>query len=291
MALPDPILLAIPAFVALLVVEWLWWRRRPAGAGFTRQDTAASLALGLGSFATGLATAGAVVAIAAFVHAHRLLDIPLTLWAGVLCFILDDFAYYLFHRSAHRVRWFWASHSVHHSSRFYNLSTALRQTWTGFISLSFLFRLPLFWIGFPVELVLFCGALNLVYQFWIHTEHVRRLPRWAEAVLNTPSHHRVHHAVNPRYLDRNYAGVFIVWDRLFGTFEPEQDSDPPRYGLVHDIGTHNPVKAAFYEWHAMARDAFAAKGPRDLLGRLFGPPGWATGDTADAMRRRHSGSE
>src|SRR3546814_77230 len=133
---------------------------------------------------------------------------------------------YVFHRAAHRVRWFWASHVIHHSSQHYNLSTALRQTWTGFFSLTFLFRLPLFLIGFPPAMVFFCAGLNLIYQFWIHTEAIGRMPRWFEAVMNTPSHHRVHHGVNPRYLDANYAGVFIIWDKMFGSFVPERDDDP-----------------------------------------------------------------
>src|SRR5690606_32853211 len=126
---------------------------------------------------------------------------------------------------AHRVRWFWAAHVNHHSSQHYNLSTALRQTWTGFIALSFVFRLPLAAIGFEPGMILACAGLNLVYQFWIHTEAIGRLPRWCEAVMNTPSHRRIHHATNARYLDRNYAGTFIVWDKVFGTFEPECDDE------------------------------------------------------------------
>ena len=195
----------------------------------------------------------------------------------------------MFHRTAHRVRWFWASHVIHHSSQHYNLTTALRQTWTGFFSFGFLFRLPLFLIGFPPAMVFFCAGLNLVYQFWIHTEQIGRLPPWFEAVMNTPSHHRVHHAVNPRYLDRNYAGVFIVWDRLFGTFEPELDTDRPRYGIVHALPSFNPLWAAVHEWAGIARDARLARGPRELCGRLFGPPGWqpgGAGDTSESIRAR-----
>jgi sterol desaturase/sphingolipid hydroxylase (fatty acid hydroxylase superfamily) len=141
------------------------------------------------------------------------------------------------------VRWFWASHVIHHSSQHYNLSTALRQTWTGFFSAAFLFRLPLFLIGFPPAMVFFCAGINLIYQFWIHTEVIGRMPAWFEAVMNTPSHHRVHHAVNPRYLDRNYAGVFIVWDRMFGTYQRERDDDRPCYGIVRQLGSFNVLWA------------------------------------------------
>jgi len=205
----------------------------------------------------------------------------------VLCFVIDDFAYYVFHRSAHRVRWFWASHVIHHSSQHYNLSTALRQPWTSFVSLGFLFRLPLFFIGFPPALVFFCAALNLVYQFWIHTEVVKRLPWGLESVLNTPSHHRVHHGTNPRYLDRNYAGVFIVWDRWLGTFEPEHDDEPVRYGIVKNLPTFNPLWTATHEWVGIAKDVWNAPSWKARWMYVAGPPGWTpdgSRDTADVIR-------
>ena len=286
MNLPDPVQLAIPLFVVLMLVEMVLVKRRRRGA-YEWHDTGASLALGFGSTVAGALAAAPVAAMAAAVFQYRLFDVPLAWWAFLLCFLLDDLAYYAFHRSAHRVRWFWASHVIHHSSQHYNLSTALRQTWTGFFSLSFLFRLPLFLIGFPPAMVVFCAGLNLVYQFWIHTEQVGRLPRWFEAMMNTPSHHRVHHATNPRYLDRNYAGVFIIWDKLFGTFEPERPDEPPRYGIIRNLASFNPLWAAVHEWVGIARDAARARTPRDLFGVAFGPPGWkpdGPGDTADAIR-------
>jgi sterol desaturase/sphingolipid hydroxylase (fatty acid hydroxylase superfamily) len=218
----------------------------------------------------------------------RIATIPLAWWAWPLCFVLDDLAYYAFHRSAHRVRWFWAAHVNHHSSQHYNLSTALRQSWTGFFALSFAFRVPLLLIGFHPAMVLFCGAANLIYQFWIHTEAIGRCPRWFEAVMNTPSHHRVHHAVNPRYLDRNYAGVFIVWDRLFGTFEPERANDRPRYGIVHQLGRFSLLWSVCHEWIAIARDLWSAPW-RAKLPYLLQPPGWShdgSRDTSDMIRRR-----
>ena len=288
LSLPDPVQLAVPAFVALIVLEMVLTRRTGRGR-YDWRDAGASLTLGLGSTVAGALTAGAVLAMALWLYGYRLFEIPFSWWAFALCFVADDLAYYAFHRSAHRVRWFWASHVIHHSSQHYNLSTALRQTWTGFFSLGFLFRMPLFLIGFPPAMVFFCAGLNLIYQFWIHTELVGRMPRWFEAVMNTPSHHRVHHAVNPRYLDRNYAGVFIIWDRLFGTFEAERDEDRPRYGIVKALPTLNPFWAAIHEWVAMARDAAAARSAGELAGRLFGPPGWqpdGAGETSDKIRER-----
>ena len=288
MTLPDPVQLAIPAFVGLIVLEMVLTRLRGVGR-YDWRDAGASLALGLGSTVAGALTAGVVLALSLWVYSHRLFEIPFVWWAFGLCFLLDDLAYYVFHRTAHTVRWFWASHVIHHSSQHYNLTTALRQTWTGFFSASFLFRLPLFLIGFPPAMVFFCAGLNLVYQFWIHTEQISRMPRWFEAVMNTPSHHRVHHAVNPRYLDRNYAGVFIIWDKLFGSFEPERDDDAPRYGIVKALPTLNPLWAAVHEWVGIWKDAIRARSPSELWGRLFGPPGWqpgGAGETSDTIRAR-----
>ena len=291
MALPNPVDLAIPAFIALIFAEMIAARMR-ARKRYCPKDTLTSLGLGFGSSIAGLLSAGLVFALASWIHQFRLIDIGFAWWAFVLCFLLDDLAYYVFHRSAHRVRWFWASHVIHHSSQHYNLSTALRQTWTGFFSLAFIFRLPLFLIGFPPAMVFFCAGLNLIYQFWIHTEAIGRMPRWFEAVMNTPSHHRVHHGVNPRYLDRNYAGVFIVWDRLFGTFEPERDEDRPRYGIVRQLGSFNILWAAFHEWIGIGRDMWSAPGWRNKIGYLLREPGWShdgSRETSETIRARWHG--
>jgi sterol desaturase/sphingolipid hydroxylase (fatty acid hydroxylase superfamily) len=184
-----------------------------------------------------------------------------------------------------------ASHVNHHSSQHYNLTTALRQTWTGTFTLMMVVRAPLILIGFHPGMVLFVGGLNLVYQFWIHTEAIDKMPRWFEAVMNTPSHHRVHHGRNPRYLDRNYAGVFIVWDKMFGTFVPELASDRPDYGLVHNLGTFNPLRVAFHEWLGMFRDIMQSGiTMRDRLMYAVAPPGWnhdGSRDTSDQIKIKH----
>jgi sterol desaturase/sphingolipid hydroxylase (fatty acid hydroxylase superfamily) len=291
--LPNPVDLAVPGFVLLVLAEMLVARARDRRR-YCPRDTLTSLALGLGSTVAGVLSGGAVFALATWVYRFHLLPIGYAWWAWGVCFVLDDLAYYVFHRSAHRVRWFWASHVIHHSSQHYNLSTALRQTWTGFVSAAFIFRLPLFLIGFPPAMVFFVAGINLIYQFWIHTEVVGRLPRPIEAVMNTPSHHRVHHATNARYLDRNYAGVFIVWDRLFGTFEAERDDDRPRYGLVHDLGSFSLLWAAFHEWIGIGRDVWRAPGLRAKLGYMWAPPGWshdASRDTSETIRARWAARE
>ena len=285
--LPNPVDYAVPAFVLLIVLEMLWARYR-APEKYEPKDTLTSLLFGFGSTVAGALTGATIFGLSVWLYQYRAVTIPFAWWAWIVCFILDDFAYYVFHRAAHRVRWFWASHVNHHSSQHYNLSTALRQTWTGFIAGSFLFRLPLMLIGFHPAMVAFVGGINLIYQFWIHTEAIGRMPRWFEAVMNTPSHHRVHHATNPRYLDANYAGVFIVWDRMFGSFTPEVDHEPIRYGIVKQLGTFNLLWSVFHEWIGIAKDLWSA--PLSAkLGYLFGPPGWShdgSRDTSDTVKAR-----
>ncbi len=275
--LPDPVAYAVPAFILLLIAEMIVSLRADRSR-YEMRDTLTSLLLGTGSQVAGALVGAAVIGMAVWVHQFRLFDIGIAFetwwWAWILCFVLDDLAYYAFHRSAHRVRWFWASHVIHHSSQHYNLSTALRQTWTGFFSLGFIFRLPLFLIGFPPAMVFFCAGLNLIYQFWIHTEAIRRMPKWFEAVMNTPSHHRVHHGVNPRYLDANYAGVFIVWDKMFGSFVAERDDEPVRYGIVRQLGSFNILWAAVHEWVGIAKDVWAAPW-RHKLDYIWREPGWS----------------
>ncbi len=285
--LPNPVDFAIPAFVLLIVIEMIWAKRR-APEKYEPKDTLTSLAFGLGSTVVGLLVGGLVLAMSFAVYDNRLTTIPFAWWAWIICFVLDDLAYYAFHRSAHRVRWFWASHVNHHSSQHYNLSTALRQTWTGFFALGFIFRMPLMLIGFHPAMVAFVGGVNLIYQFWIHTEAIDRFPRWFEAVMNTPSHHRVHHATNPRYLDRNYAGVFIIWDRMFGTFTSEVTDEQIRYGIVKQLGTFNLLWSVFHEWVGIARDVWTAPW-RHKLGYVWRPPGWThdgSRETSDTIRER-----
>ena len=283
--LPNPVDFAIPIFVVLIVIEMLWARRN-APEKYEPRDTLNSLLLGFGSSVAGVIFGGAVVASAYYFETLQIAKIPVTFWAFILCFILDDLAYYVFHRSAHRVRWFWAAHVNHHSSQHYNLSTALRQTWTGFFAVNFVFRIPLIIIGFPVEMMLFVGGINLIYQFWIHTEAIGRMPKWFEAVMNTPSHHRVHHATNPRYLDRNYAGVFIIWDKMFGTFTPEVDDEKIRYGIVKQLGSFGLLWSVFHEWVGIFQDMWRAPW-RHKLSYLLRPPGWSHDNsrmTSDAIR-------
>jgi sterol desaturase/sphingolipid hydroxylase (fatty acid hydroxylase superfamily) len=272
----DPVTLATPIFIVTIVLEILLAKAGKAKAEYEVRDTAASLVMGLGSSVAGLITGGAVVAAALWVHQYRLFTIPMgAVWAWAALFLLEDLTYYWFHRLSHERRFWWASHVNHHTSQHYNLSTALRQTWTGGLAGTWLLWLPLSFLGFPPAMVAIQKGISLVYQYWIHTEAIDRMPRWFEAVFNTPSHHRVHHARNPRYLDRNYAGILIIWDKMFGTFTPELKEEPCRYGIVKNLGGFNILRVAFHEWIGIGRDLASARSLKDAAGYLFGPPGWS----------------
>jgi sterol desaturase/sphingolipid hydroxylase (fatty acid hydroxylase superfamily) len=284
------ILYAVPYFVALLAIEWISFHHTgdhdDAMAGYDVRDTATSLSMGLGNLVINLGWKLVVLVIYTAVYELTPLRVPSDAWwAWVLLFFADDLAYYWFHRVSHEVRVFWASHVVHHSSRHYNLSTALRQTWVPMTY--FPFWLPLALIGIPPWMILLEQSVSLVYQFGIHTERVGRLWRPLELVFNTPSHHRVHHGANEQYLDRNYGGILIIWDRLFGSFAGE--AERVRYGLTKNIETHHPVRVAFHEYIAIGRDLRSARGWRQRLGYVFRGPGWSpappSGGAPDSSQR------
>lgn len=277
------ILLALgPVFLGFIGWEaWYWARRRRAV--YTLTDTLSNAALALMHQGADAVSWSVVIGLYAWIYRYRWFDFPMTVWSFLILFVLQDFFYYWFHRASHRIRWMWASHVTHHSSERLNLSTAFRQSLTYPISGMWLFWLPLAWIGFEPKLIIAMVAINLAFQFFVHTEAVRKVG-WLEYVFNTPSHHRVHHARNPRYIDRNYAGVFIFWDKLFGTFVPEDPAVPCDYGIVRQIHSHNPLRLTFHEWIAMFRD-FARPQPMVArLKRLFGPPEQASAFTKLSVR-------
>jgi sterol desaturase/sphingolipid hydroxylase (fatty acid hydroxylase superfamily) len=263
----------VPGFLLLMTLE------ATADAVMRRdlyevKDTAASLTMGVGNLIVNLLAKAVQFSLFDMLHRFAIFHIGRQWWAWVLVFLADDFAYYWYHRISHKSRFFWASHVVHHSSQRYNLTTALRQTWTGsFMGFIFWMWMPI--AGFPPAMIMTVGAVSLLYQFWIHTGLVRTLGLF-ELFLNTPSHHRVHHASNPKYIDRNHGGTLILWDRLFGTYEAEDPADAPRFGLTKNIDTYNPVRIAFHEWVDMWRDVRSAPGWRDKILSVFGNPGLAS---------------
>jgi sterol desaturase/sphingolipid hydroxylase (fatty acid hydroxylase superfamily) len=286
---------SIPGFITLLVLEVLWTRKRlrkgAAGMlGYEKRDTFASLTMGVGNVIISAFTTLGAIALWSWGYEHRVLSLgqPLLWWSWAVLFFAEDLCYYWFHRMHHEVRLLWAAHVNHHSSQFFNLSTALRQPWFTPIT-GPVFWLPLAFLGYPPAMILTAEAISLIYQFWIHTETVHKLPRPLEWLLNTPSHHRVHHGKNVAYLDRNHGGVLIVWDRLFGTFAPEDERDPVRYGLTHDLSTFNPLRIAVHEFIAIARDLTKAGSFRDALGYLLAPPGWSPDGTSLTARQLRRG--
>jgi len=215
---------------------------------------------------------GVAAALFAWVAEHRLGDIPMrNAWAWPVLIVAQDFCFYWLHRADHRVRWLWATHAVHHSSNAYNFSAAYRLGWTSGLSGGALFFAPLVFVGFPLQAVLGAVALNLLYQFWLHTELVPRLGP-LEWILNTPRHHRLHHASNPEYIDRNFGGVLIVFDRLFGTFARDLAGVRCRFGLTRPLRAYNPLRIALHEWIGLGRDVRRSGSLRQAARELLGPP-------------------
>lgn len=283
----DATMLAIPGFLATMGLEYWSLRRRredlveigaptnvsnvDAPLGYETKDTLASMAMGSGMLVIGTAAMKALHPLDDWAYRHRLSSWGARRGGFAAAVLAWDFLYYWDHRWGHEHRVFWASHVNHHSSERYNLSTALRQSWSGTI-MHWVF-MPMLAAGFTPAQVARAGELNLLYQYWVHTETVDQLPVGVEAVMNTASHHRVHHGTNPQYLDRNYAGIFIIWDRLFGTFEPEDER--VQYGLTKQLATFNPLRIASHEWASLIRDVRGARSWKERRGFMFNPPGWA----------------
>ena len=220
---------------------------------------------------------------------HQLMTIELNTWQALLAlFIGQEFCYYWYHRAAHRVRFFWSNHAVHHSPNELNLSAAYRIGLMGKLTGTALFFVPLVWLGFTPRVVALTLTINLLYQFWIHATWIPKLG-WLELILNTPSAHRVHHAANLEYLDANYGGVLIIFDRLFGTYKPERAELPCRYGLVKPMTSYNPLRIEFAQWLTLWRDLAGARSLRSVVGYVCMPPGWAPdgrGETTEALRQQ-----
>ncbi len=265
----------LPIFLLLVAAEATW--SHFAGRGLYRaRDTAVSLAMLLGSVVVEILPKIGWISLMFVVHAWSPLRdvVGRQAWAWALLFVLDDLTYYGFHRLNHEARFFWAGHVNHHSSEYMNLGTALRQG-VGERVFKLFFWLWLPALGFDPAMVLLMIGVNLSYQFFVHTEAIRRMPAWYEAIFNTPSHHRVHHGSNVRYLDRNHAGVLIVWDKLFGTFSAEQDSEPVVYGLTRNLGSFDPWRVLVHEYADLYRDVLRADRLRDRLRYVFEAPGWS----------------
>ena len=271
----DLIYFFLPIFLGALVLEFYLNHKKSLNL-FDREDTIASLWMTVFVvFVDILPKFGALVLFFILYELSPFADvIGRQWWAWVLLFFLDDFTYYCMHRANHEVRLFWAGHVSHHSAIRMNYATALRQGVTERLH-KYAFWLPLPLLGFDPMMLFTMMSVNLFYQFWLHTELVGRLPNWFEAIFNTPSHHRVHHASNIRYLDCNHAGVLIIWDRLLGTFSQEVEDEPPVYGLTTNLESQHPWNVATHEYTAIFQDVLRAKNWGDKLRYILMSPGWS----------------
>ena len=278
------IVLAAPVFLVLMALEWwVGWRR--GRNTYRLNDALSSIGLGLMSQLVAVFSGVFTLGLYSLVHAHgRLVDLsPDQPWVWVLALVVYDFCYYWHHRASHRVALFWAAHVVHHQSEDYNLSTALRQTSTGWVA-GWLFYLPMAVLGFPPLVFAVVALIDLLYQYWVHTQQIGRLG-WFDRWFCAPSNHRVHHAVNDRYLDRNYGGILLVWDRLFGSHQPEDDAEPCVYGSRSPLHSWNPLRANAQVYAQLWRDSRQTRRWSDKLQVWWRPPGWHPADLAAGQPR------
>ncbi len=283
----DLVVYAVPLFIVAILAELAYGLRVHRNT-FRLNDSVSSLSLGVLSQARRFVTLG----VGGYVYylVTEFFSLPLMdaghWFTWVLAMVLYDLCYYWQHRLGHERTILWAAHVAHHQSEDYNLTTALRQTSTGFL-LDWVFYIPMYLVGIPAQVVITVGSINLIYQFWVHTQHIPKLG-WYEWIFVTPSNHRVHHAQNDLYVDRNYGGLFIVWDRLFGTFQEELDEEPPVYGIRGPLKSWNPVKALTHIYVDMARDSFHTARWQDKLRVWVARTGWRPADVAAAYPRRKS---
>lgn len=270
---------ATPIFILAFALE-LYLRKRKGPAHrmwsqFEWREIVTNLGLG-GSYQVfelllHIAITGALIH---WIYQFRLFDVPVNAWTIVPLFVLMEFCYYWFHRASHRMRWFWSAHVVHHSSETMNMTTAMRQSLLYSVTGWWLFFMPMVLLGVHPGVVFTLYAVNLFYQYFIHTEAVGKLHPWLEYWFNTPSAHRAHHGRNPEYIDKNYGGVLIIFDRIFGSYAEEKDDNPVEYGIVDQIHSHNIFTLNFHEFNAMWRDVFAAPSFKEGLKELVLPPKW-----------------
>ncbi len=266
----DPTVFAIPVFVALIIIEVVINAKKNLNL-YKFKDSSANITMGLGSVVIGLLTKTFAFFVFLWIYQFRLFEIPNTWWMWGLLLLADDVTFYWYHRLAHQIRFFWAAHVQHHSSEHMNFSVALRQSW-GEPFIKFLFYIWLPFIGFNPVYILIMQAISLVYQFFPHTKLVGKLGP-IEWIFNTPSHHRVHHATQVQYLDKNHAGILIIWDRMFGTFQKE--IEVPIYGITENINSFSPLKIASHEYISLWQDIRRAKKLSDKIKYLINPPGWS----------------
>lgn len=263
-SLDSIIIWAIPVMLSLVLLEYVIsiYKNRKSYIG---KDLLASASVGIGNLVISGLTKAFVFGIAIFFYNLTPWTIPFTWWSFVLCIIWLDFWRYISHRASHETRFLWATHIVHHSSEKYNFAVSFRLSWIQHIKL--VFFIPVLMAGFHPVVFFICHQIEVLYQFWIHTEYIKKLPRPIEYIFTTPSHHRVHHARNEKYLDKNYGSTFIIWDRMFGTFMEEEET--PEYGITVPVNSYNPIYLVFHEVMDITRDIFRSKNLKQAATRTF----------------------
>lgn len=274
------LLIAMPAFLLLVLFEkWYAWRK--GGDNVRTNDMISSLMSGVTNVTKDvLGLSVAIYGYGWLLQHLAVYHVKATSLTYLIAFITLDFAGYCVHRIQHRYNFFWNGHLVHHSSEEFNLACALRQSISSFVKIFAIFLLPAALLGVPEKVIAVVAPLHLFAQFWYHTVHIKKMG-WLEKIIVTPSHHRVHHAINPEYLDKNYSQIFIIWDKLFGTFQPEKDDTPPVYGITRPVQTWNPVKINFQHLWLLIKDAWRAKNWKDKFRIWLMPTGWRPADVAE----------
>ena len=267
MELPAIIIYAVPFMLSLVVLEW-WLSYREKKELYETKDFFASAGIGVGNLISSAITKLALFAIILYFYNLSPLYIPPVWWSYIPCLIVLDFCRYWAHRVGHEQRIWWATHIPHHSSEKYNFSVSFRLSWVQQVKV--IFFIPIALMGFHPVVFFICNQISVLYQFWLHTELIRKMPAWFEYVMVTPSHHRVHHGRNGKYLDKNYGSTFIIWDRIFGTFQVEEER--PDYGITEPVNSYNPAYLVFHEFIEWAKDLRRTRSFRDAWLVTFGKP-------------------
>jgi len=267
MNLPNVILYAVPVMLGLTLAEWIISLHHER-ASYEKKDTLAAIAIGIGNLIVNGAVKLGIFFLVVIFYNLSPFRIPPTWWSYILCLFALDFGRYWAHRIAHEQRFWWATHVTHHNSRKYNFTVSFRLGWTQFIKI--IFFLPVIMLGFDPFVFFIIHQISVLYQFWIHTEFIRKLPAPIEFFFTTPSHHRVHHATNEKYIDKNYGSTFIIWDRMFGTFQVEEEQ--PIYGITKNVDSYNPFTLVFHEWVDIFRDLARAKSFREAWWLIWSNP-------------------
>ena len=267
MDMPEVIQYAAPVMITLVALEWFITYKKKKDY-YDGKDVFAATAVGIGNVILSAIIKIGVFAFMLFFINLSPWSIPPTWWSYILCIVAIDFCRYWAHRWAHEYRFLWATHVTHHTSKKYNWSVSFRLSWTQHIKI--IFFIPAGLLGFHPLVFFICHQVEVLYQFWIHTEYIRKLPRPIEYIFTTPSHHRVHHARNEKYMDKNYGSTLIIWDRIFGTFQPEEEQAD--YGITHQVNSYNPITLVFHEWRDIFKDVAKARNLKEAWLYTFGRP-------------------